>query len=192
MISAKSITRYFKSIVKLTHIFCVKTFQLTLNHVVVRLCDADSGLVLIRVSRDNYKLVRASLTMITCIHVVPASQSTTFSTMHDSYSCLTEKQRLPVVASVVSIHGSIRTAKISTIKQIRSYYRGRVMECANQKRGKESENREVRAMEDLLLKVRALEWCTLAYLHTKVIFQALKTYPSLTYLQHSPEVYAKG
>lgn len=90
-------------------------------NVPVRFCDADTGLALMRVSRGNYPLVRASLTMMTSMPVSAVQDNT-----HGSYHSLpstTQPKIARVVASVLSVHGSVRTAKRATMQYIQRHYR---------------------------------------------------------------------
>ena len=95
---------------------------------------------------------------MTSMSVAPVDNSAADFTNRIGFDGMQQKhRRLPVVASVVSVHGSIRTAKKATMERIRIYYRGQVMESLKHHNDKKDANRELCAMEDLLLKVQALD-----------------------------------
>lgn len=95
---------------------------------------------------------------MTSIPVAPVDNSTADFSSRIRFDAPRQKhRRLPVVASIVSVHGSIRTAKKATMERVRSYYRGPVIDSHQQQNDKRDTNREFRAMEDLLLKVQALD-----------------------------------
>ena len=90
---------------------------------------------------------------------IPVTPSTTHSDPNSLDGLRQVQQRLPVVASVVSVHGSIRTAKKAIMIRIRSYYRCRLGSLKQRNpsiRGKDID-RECRALEDLLRKVQGLD-----------------------------------
>lgn len=90
----------------------------------VRLYDEASRLAIIRVSRESCSLVRASITFITSI------------------------QRRSVVASVVSVNGSARTAKRVALLETRRNFRQEV--CSTEKR-------ELKDLERRLNLIRKIE-----------------------------------
>lgn len=108
-----------------------------------------------RISRENYSVVRASLTMMTSLPVSPTSGEV--SSKHDNQS--TQQKRLMCNVSTVSVHGSVRTAKRATMRKIRKLYRlriGYMKEHVTQKH-QQYINKECRAMEDMLQKIQAID-----------------------------------
>mmetsp|Transcript_16095 Transcript_16095/g.37313 ORF Transcript_16095/g.37313 Transcript_16095/m.37313 type:complete len:174 (-) Transcript_16095:131-652(-) len=80
----------------------------------IRFCDADTRFVVVRVPREHYRIIWSSLTLL-----------------------LTRKQLLSLgektdtgdyQASVVSVHGSARTAKVATFRKLRQLYRQKIEE----------------------------------------------------------------
>ena len=75
-------------------------------------------------------------------------------------------QQLRVVASVISVHGSMRTAKRETMGAIRKIYRRRIrvmtkkgVSSSTSLLGNESStvDRECRSMEDLLQQIQSID-----------------------------------
>ena len=89
--------------------------------------------MLLRVPRDDYAKIRSALTLLTSLPdgLTPSSSFTSSEKARQEdpggeRQILPKKQRRRrmVVATVVSVHGCARTAKIATIRHLRHVYRG--------------------------------------------------------------------
>lgn len=102
----------------------LKSFDALIGTLLVRLYDESSRLAMIRVSRDSCGLVRAAITFLTAIK----SKS--------------------VVASVIAVNGSARTAKRVALLEMRRHFRE---ECFS------TEKRELKDLEERLALIRKVE-----------------------------------
>ena len=96
----------------------------------VRLCDPTTHLILIRTPRDDYGKVRSAITLLTHMPVMAAirtSQQSPAQRLSKSGS----SSVLPIVASILSVHGCLRTAKIAAIKSIEHVYRHEILKVGN-------------------------------------------------------------
>ncbi|CAB9523257.1 expressed unknown protein [Seminavis robusta] len=119
----------------------------------VRLCDATSRLVLFRVSRENYPKVRASLTMLTTMPVSPTTTSTSTTTSNNNDETSKSQSTISrVTTSVVSVHGSPRTTKLNTMKQLRKAYQRYQQQDPKQKA------KLGRELGECLAKVHAMDY----------------------------------
>jgi RNase P/RNase MRP subunit POP5 len=98
----------------------------------VRLCDASTRLLLLRVPREFHGIVRSAITLMTSVGA----------------------NNRPVVASVISANGSARTAKIATIAQVRRSYRENLK--ANPINEKEL-HKTCKALEDALSAIQNID-----------------------------------
>jgi len=80
---------------------------------IVRFSDPTTRLVMVRTPREYCGLVRATITLLT------------------SLSSNNSNQR--VVLHVLSVNGSARTAKVTAIREVRRFYRDRLLQQANKK-----------------------------------------------------------
>jgi len=98
----------------------------------VRFVDPTTRLVLLRVPREFCNMIRCSITMLT------RNISNDMVTINDEGTSRSKKQainrRPTLVASVVSVNGSARTAKLSTMARIRKVYRKRILSLENNNR----------------------------------------------------------
>mmetsp|Transcript_33201 Transcript_33201/g.80271 ORF Transcript_33201/g.80271 Transcript_33201/m.80271 type:complete len:182 (+) Transcript_33201:1119-1664(+) len=104
----------------------------------VRFVNPTTRLVLLRVPREFCNMVRCSITMLTRnisddVATIAAATSKDDETGGSSSSstkrALAQLNRRPtLVASVISVNGSARTAKLSTMARIRKVYRQRILD----------------------------------------------------------------
>jgi len=83
----------------------------------IRFCDAATQLVLVRAPRQYCDMIRSALTLLLT---------------RKQFLSLGEKIDGPTsdyYASVISVHGSARTAKIATFRKLRKLYRREIQEC---------------------------------------------------------------
>lgn len=89
----------------------------------VRLWDPATRLLLLRVPREECGVVRSSLTLWTTART-GSDGKTSPSNLNRAHQ---RGQSCPsVVASVIAVHGSARTAKMATVSLVRKIYRGRL------------------------------------------------------------------
>jgi hypothetical protein len=106
----------------------------------VRFWDAaQTKLMLLRVPREAASSVRASLAFLTSIRTVRVALRT------------------------LSAHGSARTAKVATIKHVRSFYRARILRVAHHRppsgpQAKGEANQLCAALENRLLILQAIDF----------------------------------
>ena len=82
----------------------------------VKFCDAETQLVVVRVPRQYCDMIRSSLTLLlTNKQLVSLGETTTTQQQQGSMQ--------DYQASVVSVHGSARTAKIAVFRKLREVYR---------------------------------------------------------------------
>ncbi|CAJ1945884.1 unnamed protein product [Cylindrotheca closterium] len=101
----------------------------------VRFVNSTTRLVLLRVPREFCNMVRCSITMLTRNIADDVAAIAATTTKDDSMTgsstkrALAQLDRRPtLVASVISVNGSARTAKLSTMARIRKVYRQRILE----------------------------------------------------------------
>lgn len=102
---------------------------MSLVYLVVRLWDPPTRLLLLRVPREDYPRIRASLTMWTHLAV---------------------GQR--IVASVRSVHGSARTAKRGTLGYLRKLVRGHAAHT-----GTPIGEKEYQRLQTLVLTIQGMD-----------------------------------
>lgn len=117
----------------------------------VRLWDPTTRLLLLRVPRDDCGKVRACLTLWTH-YEVPAE---------------TKSKRSRIVASVLSVNGSARTAKRSALLQARKWYRGRLIQQESSKSASSSSSiplmqrkffdKNCRKLQELITIIQAID-----------------------------------
>ena len=107
----------------------------------VRLCDPETRLVLLRVPRDHCGKVRASLTLLTQLGG-PGSI------------------RRPVVLSVLSVNGSARTAKLSIMAYVKKVYRSKLQQLRKtsfEEAGGIEFEREFTKLQDLMHTIQGID-----------------------------------
>ena len=119
---------------------------------IVRFLDADSGILMLRVSRDNYSKVRAAMTMLTSLSVSPIRSNSGSGKGQTAQQ--QQQPRLRAVASVLSVHGSMRTAKLGIIQQIKHHYRHKLKAVGNDER---ELDRTTRSLEECVAKMQNLD-----------------------------------
>jgi hypothetical protein len=87
----------------------------------IRFCDPDTRLVVVRVPRDSCGMIRSALTLLLTRKQL-ASLGETTRTMEAT------QPPLDYLASVISVHGSARTAKIAVFRKLRELYRMQIQE----------------------------------------------------------------
>jgi len=104
----------------------------------VRFCDPATRMVLIRIRRDSYPRVRATITLMTSII------------------------RRRVVMSIVGVHGSVRTAKRATIEEVQRLYRQHFRQTIDVKQGNVAIAKRTRTecavMEQTLAELHGIEF----------------------------------
>mmetsp|Transcript_25392 Transcript_25392/g.37969 ORF Transcript_25392/g.37969 Transcript_25392/m.37969 type:complete len:242 (-) Transcript_25392:119-844(-) len=95
----------------------------------VKYIHTGAQIAIIKVPRDDYKKIRAALTLITTIHIHSTSNTTTNisskNSNHNHRHPHRQRQELipiPVVASVLSVKGSARTCKIAALQMLRKWF----------------------------------------------------------------------
>ena len=114
---------------------------------IVRFVNPTTRLVLLRVPREFCNMVRCSITMLTRNIADDAAAIAATTSKDDEITgstttrrALAQLDRRPtLVASVISVNGSARTAKLSTMARIRKVYRQRILE----------NNRDPKVVEEL-------------------------------------------
>ena len=129
----------------------------------VRLCDATTRIVLLSVSREFCSMIRASLTLLTSLPIpVQLQRQSVTTTKKNAPSTSSKRQpelqgrQQTVVVSVISVNGSIRTAKLATMGHIRHSYRQRILLKQRRQDTKESDYL-CRAMHETLRKIHAMD-----------------------------------
>lgn len=101
--------------------------------------DTSTQLALVRVSRQSCDIVRAALTLL-----LTQKQLEALGASDDSPTVKSD-----VIASVISVHGSARTAKLATFRQIRGLYRHKMQVLRQSLRDIES-TKHLKAQENKL------------------------------------------
>lgn len=109
----------------------------------VRFVDPTTRLVLLRVPREFCNMVRCSITMLTR----NISEDVAAIKQNDSKGA---GRRPTLVASIISVNGSARTAKLSTMARIRKVYRQRLLD-------NQSDPRVLEEMHSLLNLVQNID-----------------------------------
>lgn len=108
----------------------------------VRFVDPDTNLAMIRVPRDFCGKARAALTFMTNLEGTTSAGSTG------------ERVGLSVVASVLSVNGCARTAKLSTIGELRRRHLDGHSSHDNVQTKQPTNKKMLRKLEEKLLQVR--------------------------------------
>ena len=88
-----------------------------------RWCDPGTRLALIRVPREFYPMVRASVTLLTQLVVV-----STYQPNNNNKNATTTPTNITRLAlHVLSVHGSARTAKLQALRRVQKLYRDRIL-----------------------------------------------------------------
>ena len=87
----------------------------------VRWCDSGTQLALIRVPREFYPMIRASVTLLTQL-VVSANH-----TANKPNDTTTPTTMTRLALHVLSVHGSARTAKLQALRRVQKLYRDRIV-----------------------------------------------------------------
>ena len=113
----------------------------------VRFCDPITRLILIRVQRNDCNKVRAAITLLTSI---PKTTSTPTSLTGGSGSSSNRGSEdvVPIIATILSVHGCLRTAKLGTMKCIKHIYRSKVLQLQNDTSATTTPNRRVGKDDD--------------------------------------------
>ena len=95
---------------------------------IVRFCDPITRVILLRVRRNDCSKVRAAITLLTSI---PTSNSNSSGIPTVSSNHRGSDDVVPIIASIISIHGCLRTAKLGTMKSIKHMYRTKLLQLQN-------------------------------------------------------------
>jgi hypothetical protein len=111
--------------------------------------DSSTNLILVRVSRDSCDMVRASMTFL-----LTRKQLSAVGELDESSSIVDNNSWSDIVASVISVHGSARTAKLATLREIRGLYRQRIHVLRQSHQDKESTKYVKREEKKLCLELQ--------------------------------------
>lgn len=106
--------------------------DLLIHPFIVTYINPEAQITILKVPRDNYKIIQAACTLLT-------------------KNSITDE---PIVASILSIHGSARTCKIATIKFLRKWFNDESECIALNKNINDSNNGDrVKSLDSLLKKL---------------------------------------
>lgn len=134
-----------------------------LAHTNVKFYDSTSGLVLIRCPRQHCGQVRAAVTLLLTPKQVQAISPASATPMRDDKSRNNNHPDTSATAatvfSVVSIHGSTRTAKIAAMRMVRSVYRQKLLMAKQRKQQQQQETQQTTSSFDLILLQEEHQLC---------------------------------
>ena len=118
------------------------------NEVQIRLVDPSTRLVLLRTPRKLCNLVRCSLTLLTTATITRDGNNATGEANNKN------NRPIRIVASVISVNGSARTAKLATMGRVKEYYKKKMLSNKddNEKDGKTTMKKKKDQQHEALVK----------------------------------------
>lgn len=126
------------------------------NEVQIRLVDPSTRLVLLRSPRKLCNLVRCSLTLLTTISTTKAATVNTSNVKKNI-----NNQPTRIVASVISVKGSARTAKLATMARVKEYYKKKLLLLSGKKKKQQPQKSQhealVKELQSLLTTIQNID-----------------------------------